>query len=101
MRGVLGRISKAGIDITMLAPEIGAIAIAMVVSRFVWMFPATYLPRFFSAGLRRRDPYPSVAVPIIMSWAGMRGVVSLAVALSVPDGFPGRDFIWRPPWRLS
>jgi CPA1 family monovalent cation:H+ antiporter len=28
-----------------------------------------------------------------MSWAGMRGVVSLAAALALPDGFPGRDFI--------
>jgi CPA1 family monovalent cation:H+ antiporter len=28
-----------------------------------------------------------------MSWAGMRGVVSLAAALALPQGFPGRDFI--------
>ena len=34
-----------------------------------------------------------MAVPIVMSWAGMRGVVSLAAALALPDGFPGRDFI--------
>jgi NhaP-type Na+/H+ or K+/H+ antiporter len=30
---------------------------------------------------------------VVMSWAGMRGVVSLAVALSVPEQLPGRDFI--------
>src|SRR6202034_3900102 len=28
-----------------------------------------------------------------LSWAGVRGVVTLALALSVPEGFPGRDFI--------
>jgi monovalent cation/hydrogen antiporter len=28
-----------------------------------------------------------------MSWAGMRGVVSLAAALALPENFPGRDFI--------
>src|SRR5260221_10454962 len=28
-----------------------------------------------------------------MSWAGMRGVVSLAAALALPTAFPGRDFI--------
>jgi monovalent cation/hydrogen antiporter len=93
LRGVLGRISAAGMDPRSLLPEIGAIAIAMILARFAWIFPATYLTRFISPGLRRRDPYPSIAVPAIMSWAGMRGVVSLAVALSVPDGFPGRDFI--------
>ncbi len=29
----------------------------------------------------------------VLSWAGVRGVVTLALALSVPEGFPGRDFI--------
>jgi monovalent cation/hydrogen antiporter len=43
--------------------------------------------------LRARDPYPPLSVPFIMSWAGLRGVVSLAAALSLPEGFPGRDFI--------
>ena len=36
---------------------------------------------------------PPLAVPVIMSWAGMRGVVSLAIALALPGAFPGRDFI--------
>jgi monovalent cation/hydrogen antiporter len=57
------------------------------------MFPATYLPRLLVPSLRRRDPYPPISVPIIMSWAGMRGVVSLAAALALPEAFPGRDFI--------
>ncbi len=34
-----------------------------------------------------------MAVPLIMSWAGMRGVVSLAAALALPAAVPGRDFI--------
>jgi CPA1 family monovalent cation:H+ antiporter len=93
LRGVLGRLSAAGIETTSLVPEIIAIAAAMIISRFIWIFPAIYVPRLLVPGLRRRDPFPPVAVPVIMSWAGMRGVVSLAVALSVPDGFPGRDFI--------
>ncbi len=29
----------------------------------------------------------------VLSWAGMRGVVTLAVALSVPADMPGRDFL--------
>jgi hypothetical protein len=65
----------------------------VILTRFMWMFPATYVLRFLIPALRRRDPYPPISVPIIMSWAGMRGVVSLAAALALPDGFPGRDFI--------
>ena len=76
-----------------LLPQVGGVALAVVVSRFVWMFPATYLPRLLLPALRRRDPYPPVAVPLIMGWAGMRGVVSLAAALSLPTAMPGRDFI--------
>lgn len=74
-------------------PAASAVVAAVVLSGVVWMFPATYLPRLLVPALRRRDPMPPIAVPIIMSWAGMRGVVSLAAALSLPDGFSGRDFI--------
>ena len=76
-----------------LFPAMGAIVGAVVLARFVWIFPATYLPRWFIPALRRRDPIPPLAVPLVMSWAGMRGVVSLAAALALPEQFPGRDFI--------
>jgi CPA1 family monovalent cation:H+ antiporter len=75
------------------------ISLVLIVSRFVWVFPATYLPRFFSARLRARDPYPSWRAVTIVAWAGMRGVVSLAAALALPhetasgEPFPGRELI--------
>lgn len=43
--------------------------------------------------MRARDPDPPAAVPVVMSWAGVPSVVSLAAALSLPEGFPGRDLI--------
>ncbi len=92
LRGVLDRIGDAGGIGPLLLP-IGIILGAVVLSRFAWMFPATYLPRLLVPSLRRRDPMPPLAVPVIMSWAGMRGVVSLAIALALPAAFPGRDFI--------
>jgi len=93
LRGVLTRLGGDWQSIVSLLPAAGAIIAAVIVTRFLWIFPATYLPRALIPSLRRRDPYPSLAVPIVMSWAGMRGVVSLAAALALPDGFPGRDFI--------
>lgn len=93
LRGVLTRLDGGSASILTLLPAAGAIVAATVLSRFAWIFPATYLPRLLVPSLRRRDPYPPPAVPFIMSWAGMRGVVSLAAALSLPDTFPGRDFI--------
>ncbi len=72
---------------------------AMVVVRLVWMFPGAYLPRLLSARYRKSHPYPPWQAVTILGWAGMRGVVSLAAALSLPlllaDGspFPARNFI--------
>ena len=75
------------------------ISLAVILIRFLWVFPATYLPRLLSKKLRKRDPYPDWRHVTIVGWTGMRGVVSLAAALALPltvqDGspFPGRDLI--------
>ena len=70
-----------------------AVSATVIVTRIVWVFPATYLPRFLSARLRARDPYPPARAVFIISWAGMRGVVSLAAAFALPADFPARDLI--------
>jgi CPA1 family monovalent cation:H+ antiporter len=75
------------------------IGLVVIVLRFVWVFPATYLPRLLSRRLRARDPYPSPRAVTVIAWTGMRGVVSLAAALSLPlttqsgAGFPNRDLV--------
>lgn len=78
----------------------GAIVSAVViVTRFIWIYPATYLPRWFSSSLARRDPSPPWQWPFVLSFTGVRGIVSLAAALAIPlttsDGapFPNRDLI--------
>jgi Na+/H+ antiporter len=68
-----------------------AVSVAVIVARIVWVFPATYLPRWASASLRARDPYPPVRNVFLVSWAGMRGVVSLAAALALPLAVPSGE----------
>jgi monovalent cation/hydrogen antiporter len=74
-------------------------AAVVVVARFVWMFPATYLPRWIVPGLARRDPSPPWQLPFALAFTGIRGVVSLAAALAIPftlangQPFPHRDLI--------
>jgi CPA1 family monovalent cation:H+ antiporter len=65
----------------------------VVLVRFAWVFPATYLPRWLSARLRERDPAPPWRYPFLIGWAGMRGVVSLAAAFALPNDMPGRNLI--------
>ena len=75
------------------------VAAIVIVARFVWVYPATYLPRVMSPALRRRDPSPPWQWVFILSFAGVRGAVSLAAALALPlalasgDAFPNRDLV--------
>ena len=71
-----------------------AVAGTLIVTRILWVFP-------LSAVLQRRSGVrrPTWPVPAVVSWAGTRGVVPLAAALSIPltttDGtpLPQRDLI--------
>jgi monovalent cation/hydrogen antiporter len=70
----------------------------VILVRFVWVFPATYLPRWASARLRARDPIPPWQQPFMIGFTGIRGVVSVAAALSIPLAagaapFPDRDLV--------
>ncbi|MFI6049485.1 Na+/H+ antiporter [Streptomyces violascens] len=73
--------------------------VLVVAARFVWVFPATFLPRTLSEKIRSREPEVDWTAPVIVGWAGMRGVVSLAIAFSIPltmeDGsaFPARNLV--------
>jgi Na+/H+ antiporter len=83
-------------DLAMAAAVVSTVVIA---SRFVWVFPAGYLPRWLVPAIRRRDPAPPWQWLFAIGFTGIRGVVSLAAALAIPfakaDGspFPDRDLI--------
>ncbi|MGW2255004.1 Na+/H+ antiporter [Kitasatospora sp. NPDC001660] len=70
-----------------------AVLAAVLTARTVWVFPATYLPRRLSPRIRARDPAPPWRFPAAVSWAGTRGVVSLAAAFAVPEALPRRDLV--------
>ena len=66
---------------------IGVIVIAI---RMIWIYPGTYIPRWLFKSIRMTEPHPGWKGSIVIGWAGMRGVVSLAAALSLPILLPGR-----------
>ena len=91
--GILTELSDESFSYANLALYGAAVSLAVILARFAWVFPATYLPRWFSRRTRERDPYPSWRNVTVVSYAGMRGAVSLAAALSIPETIPGRDLI--------
>jgi CPA1 family monovalent cation:H+ antiporter len=92
LRGVLQRLG-GGPEALVFLPAVAAIVAAVVVARFAWILPAAYLEQEILPGRRRHVPHLPFGIPLVMSWAGMRGMVSIAAALALPDNFPGRDFI--------
>ncbi len=54
--------------------EIGLAAVVVcmvvIVARFIWMYPATYVPRWLFPALRRRDPYPPWQHPTLLAFTG-------------------------------
>ncbi|MBC6700418.1 Na+/H+ antiporter [Hymenobacter puniceus] len=71
----------------------------VILIRLVWMFPAAFVPRWLFRSIRTRETSPGWQGPLVIGWAGMRGVVSLASALSVPlllsngQEFPQRNLM--------
>lgn len=67
-------------------------------ARIAWVFPGAYAP-FLFPGVRRAEVRPTPPAVFVVSWAGMRGTVTLAAALSIPLAapgglpFPGRDIV--------
>src|SRR2546423_5552046 len=61
--------------------------------RVVWVPISTYLPRWAFRTIREHDPYPPWQWPVLLSWVGIRGAVSLVAALALPTDFPDRELI--------
>ncbi|GAB3867055.1 Na+/H+ antiporter [Hymenobacter segetis] len=82
-----------------LGPAIGyglLISLTLVVGRLLCSFGAVLVTMFASRFITVADANPGWRGPIILGWAGMRGVVSLAAALSIPLLTPqGQPFPYR------
>jgi monovalent cation/hydrogen antiporter len=97
VEGELGSLLAVGLALTAVA----------VLARPAWVFPSAYLRQWLSRASRAsrlpglsRSARPareggelSWRYPAVVSWAGMRGVVSLAAASALPLDFPGRDTV--------
>jgi monovalent cation/hydrogen antiporter len=68
-----------------------AVLLATILARVVWVFPVTFLVRLVPR-VRNREGW-SWRGSAVISWSGMRGVVTLAAAFAIPDEVAGRDVI--------
>jgi monovalent cation/hydrogen antiporter len=100
-----------GLQLPMIVNQLGDISVqsaiayglaiggVLIVTRLTCTFGAAIFTRFASRFITVADPNPGWKVALIFGWAGMRGVVSLAAALTIPiylranDPFPYRNLI--------
>jgi CPA1 family monovalent cation:H+ antiporter len=100
LRGILSGIG--GLNAWQLWPVVGyglLVSIVAIAIRLGWVFPVSYLGHWLARWLGRHGQQPPRRSLFITSWAGMRGVVSLATALALPytlqngENFPQRNII--------
>jgi CPA1 family monovalent cation:H+ antiporter len=97
LRPALARLP--GMSFATLAMYALALWAAMTALRLLWVYPAAYLPRLVSRGIREREAELDPRGVFLVGWAGLRGSVTLAAALSIPlttgddVPFPGRDLV--------
>ncbi|HTS23616.1 MAG TPA: Na+/H+ antiporter [Casimicrobiaceae bacterium] len=97
LHSVMAALNQAdGLSLALLALAVTA---TVIVLRLVWTFPAAYLPLLLSRKIREREGIHQPRNVFLVGWAGIRGAVTMAAALSIPlvtasgEAFPGRALI--------
>ena len=75
----------------------GSVLAAVILARIAWVMSYGLVLRVAAAsGALLGQPLaavPTVKRGLVVSWCGMRGIVTLAAAFALPEGFPYRDLI--------
>jgi Na+/H+ antiporter len=82
-----------GTPMTVLVGQAVLVAAVVIAVRLGWLFTTPYLVRLLD---RRPGQVPrrvGARERLVLGWSGMRGAVSLAAALALPEGFPLRNLI--------
>ena len=75
----------------------GAVLVTVIIVRLVWQMSFNTVIRWRHRRVGFHPPRsmlrPTVGSGLVVSWAGMRGIVTLAAAMALPSAFPYRDLI--------
>jgi Na+/H+ antiporter len=94
LRGIVQRLDGKVAHYALFA---GAILLVTILVRILWVMTFNTAVRWkvrrYGANTRRPLPPPTVHGGLVISWCGMRGIVTLAAALALPERFPQHDLI--------
>ena len=93
LRAVTERLGGFEAVVANFARPVLVVILAVVAARLVWVFASEMvLTALKRAGLRVARPL-GIAQASVLAWTGMRGVVTMAIALTLPEAMPGRDLM--------
>jgi CPA1 family monovalent cation:H+ antiporter len=92
IRTIVDDLGESTLSATRITVACAAVLLAVIVLRFVWVFPATYLPRLVPR-IAVAEPRPDPRTIFMVAWTGMRGVVTLAAVFLLPPGVPEREVL--------
>lgn len=88
---IVSDVADSDLGLPAVLTACAGVLLAVVVVRPAWVFPSLYLPRVLRPH-RHPEPLPW-QVPAVISWAGMRGVVTLAAVFTLPPQTPHREVL--------
>jgi Na+/H+ antiporter len=89
-RWIIQDVQDSGVAMSDVVKLCLATFVTVVVLRLVWVFPARFLLVRPEAD-RETGEVPSWRSTMVLGWAGMRGVVTLAAAFAIPESFEYRE----------
>jgi Na+/H+ antiporter len=92
VRSIVTDVAGSSLGFGRISLACGAVLGTVMLLRPLWVYPSTYLPRMIKS-IGRADPAPPWTYPAVVSWAGMRGVVTLAAAFVLPVTVPHREVL--------
>jgi CPA1 family monovalent cation:H+ antiporter len=97
LRGILARLQHENWRISVIFAV--SVCATVILARIIWWMPFNILMRWratrFGARTSRATTVPTVGSGLVISWAGMRGIVTVAAALALPDASSGSAFPYR------
>lgn len=93
LRSALDRAGGINAVLTDLTLPVLGVVVAVTLARFAWVYGSDALLGAARAARIKRARPLGWRQATVLGWAGMRGVVTLAVALTLPAAMPGRDLM--------
>ncbi len=92
VRSIVADVAGSSLGFGHIALACAGVLLTVILLRPLWVFPTTYLGRKIGS-VGRADPAATWQHPAVVSWAGMRGVVTLAAAFVLPESVPHREVL--------